>query len=273
MNPEITNTNEPQSAQVDPFSSLEGPASFAARTRSWVHYATPPVVTIDGPAGAGKTTLGLKLAQHYGVRLVDSGSLFRAVALAAIERGIEVDNANGYELGRLTRAVKVDFTIEKSVDGSPRLKTYLDGRDVSARIRDDEVSHAASILGGVDEVRNEVTAHQRNLVKEGCVTVGRMQGVEIFPEAPVKIFLVASVEERAQRRAKEKKGKQVNLDSQDVSAEVQSIVSRDSRDKDRIVKAPDALVLDTSSLTVEQTFKKAQNHIDIVLATLPVRLA
>jgi cytidylate kinase len=193
------------------------------------------VVAIDGPAGAGKSTVARALAQELGYTYLDSGAMYRAVALAALRKRVAPADVAGslrIELGEQIR---------------------LDGEDVSAAIRSPEVSEAASRAAADPEVRRAMVAEQRRLLSAGdWVAEGRDIGTVVAPEAAVKVFLTADPEERARRRAAE-----LGVDPRTVLAE-QTI--RDERDRARehspLAAAPDAVQIDTTGLTLDQVVDK-----------------
>lgn len=207
-----------------------------------------PVLAIDGPSGAGKGTVAQEVATRLGWHYLDSGALYRVLALAARERGLGPEEAGA--LRALAAALDVVFV--------PRpgdvVGVRLDGRDVSGEIRSEEAGRAASRLAAVPEVREGLLALQRRLRRPpGLVAEGRDMGTVVFPDAAVKIYLTASPEVRAQRRYKQLKEKGLDVT---LSRLVEDIQARDRHDTERAVAplrpAEDALVLDSSTLDVEQ---------------------
>jgi cytidylate kinase len=211
------------------------------------------LVAIDGPAGAGKSTVARALARELGFTYLDSGAMYRSVALAALERGGGELPATPDALGEIAHAATIQFvsaTATGSADtpGAAGL-VLLDGRDVSAAIRAPEVSAAASIVAAEPEVRKALVAKQRELIERGdWVAEGRDIGTVVAPDAAVKVFLTADPRERARRRAAE-----LGADVETVLVEQ---VLRDERDSVRehspLRAAPGAVVLDTSGLDVAQ---------------------
>jgi len=208
------------------------------------------VVTIDGPAGAGKSTIAKALAHGLGWRYLDTGALYRAVALMALERGIGTDDATA--LGALTTAL--------SLTQDPEGRTWVDGRDVSRDIRTEQVSSAASKVSAHPPVRAALVDVQRGVADSGdLVCEGRDMGTVIFPDAEVKIFLSASSRTRAVRRQKDlqAQGETVDLDTL-----VSMIDERDARDSGRdtapLKKQDDMVEVDTSDLSVEQVMNRLQ---------------
>jgi cytidylate kinase len=203
---------------------------------------TPVVIAIDGPAASGKGTVALGVARAVGFRYLDSGSLYRLVALQALRRGVSVDD--GPRLAELARGLDIAFE-----DGSIR----LDGGDVTEDIRQEAVSATASRVAVHPEVRAALLARQRAFRRApGLVAEGRDMGTVVFPDAPVKVFVTASAEERARRRHKQLIGKgiSVNIDSL-----LRDIRERDERDAGRatapLKPAADAVVLDTTDMTID----------------------
>lgn len=206
------------------------------------------VVAIDGPAGAGKSTAALRVAQRLGYVLVDTGALYRGVALAAKERGVAW--SDGEAVGDVARQVSLRF--ENDPEGAPRL--MLDGRDRSKDIRAPNISQSASEVSRHAAVREALLSLQRELGAEGGVVLeGRDIGTVVFPDAEVKVFLTASVGVRAERRHRELEGRGVASDLGEVRSEIEV---RDARDSGREVAplkpAPDALVLDTTPFDLDQ---------------------
>jgi CMP/dCMP kinase len=199
------------------------------------------LVAIDGPAGAGKSTVARAVARELGFTYLDSGAMYRCVALLSLEEP-------GREPGELARAARIELHEQ---DGIPH--TILDGRDVSERIRAADVSEAASRVAADPGVREALVAQQRALIDAGdWVAEGRDIGTVVAPEAELKVFLTASPEERARRRAAD-----LGADPRTVLAE-QTL--RDERDATRehspLAAAPGAVVLDTSGSTVEEVVER-----------------
>jgi cytidylate kinase len=225
------------------------------------------LVAIDGPAGAGKSTVARALALALGFTYLDSGAMYRSVALAALERSGGTLPERPGALGEVARSVSIDFA---DADGeaaggqaageraaSPRV--LLDGRDVSREIRAPAVSEAASFVAADPAVREALVARQRELIARGdWVAEGRDIGTVVAPDAELKIFLTADPRERARRRAAE-----LGADVELVLAEQ---VMRDQRDTNRehspLQAAPDALVLDTSGLGVEEVVGRIAGLVD-----------
>lgn len=208
-------------------------------------------VAIDGPSGAGKSSLARRLAKEKGYIYVDTGAMYRTIGLYALRSGAEVTNS------RLISSLLPKINIEIKYDGGEQ-KMYLNGEDVSAMIRTEPVSMAASAVSAHPQVREFLLDAQRKMAKESNVIMdGRDIGTVILPDADVKIFLTASPEARAQRRYKEllEKGQEVNYE-----AVLEDINRRDYNDTHRetapLKQAPDAVLVDTSNLNFEQSFEK-----------------
>ncbi len=213
---------------------------------------TRPVVAIDGPAGAGKSTAARLLAEKLGFVLVDTGSLYRGTALAAATRGVSFDD--GPALGAMAAAL--EFRFEPRAEGEPRL--YLDGRDVSSEIRTSEMSSAASRVSRHPEVRAALLGLQRRLGEDGGVVLeGRDIGTVVFPDAEVKVFLTASVEERARRRVRDLEARGSVADVEETLAQIEA---RDRMDQEREVAplrpADDALVFDTTGTDLDTVVER-----------------
>jgi CMP/dCMP kinase len=207
-----------------------------------------PVIAIDGPAGAGKSTVALRVAQRLGFVLVDTGALYRGVALCARERGIAWTDAHA--LGELTAQLDLEFVAQP--DGAPRL--FVDGSDRSAEIRTPEISMGASDVSKHPEVRAALLELQRKLGRDGGVVLeGRDIGTVVFPDAEAKVFLTASDEARAGRRVQDLANKGIAADP---DATLREIRARDAQDSGRAVAplrpAEDAVMLDTTTLGIEQ---------------------
>ncbi len=207
----------------------------------------PPVIAIDGPGGAGKGTMSLQLARELGWNFLDSGALYRLVALAAMKRGIEPDNEPA--LAELVSVLSFEALMDQDQVGYT-----LDGLDVTEELRSEAVSAFSSHVAALKGVREELIARQRAFRKEpGLVADGRDMGTVIFPDAGCKIYLTASAEERARRRYKQlkDKGESVNL-----SRLFRDIEKRDERDTSRktapLVAAEDAVTIDSTDLSVDE---------------------
>lgn len=200
------------------------------------------VIAIDGPAGAGKSSVARAVAAALGLTYLDSGAMYRCVALAALELGADLDD--GEALGVLARGLEI------GLDGE---RVDLNGRDVSAAIRSGKVTEAASQVSVHPAVREAMVAEQRRLVAAGSyVAEGRDIGTVVSPEAPLKVFLTASSEERARRRAAQT--------GEDEAAVLAAQRERDERDETRehsaLRAAPDAVEVDTTGLSLAEVVER-----------------
>ncbi|BAU48622.1 cytidylate kinase [Sulfurifustis variabilis] len=216
--------------------------------------ASAPVVTLDGPSGSGKGTVGQVLAARLGWYFLDSGALYRLVGLLAHETAVRLDD--GPQLARLAQEMHVDFGVNPA--GTPRV--VLNGVDVGDRLRTEEAGDRASRVAAVPEVRQALLEKQRAFRRPpGLVADGRDMGTTVFPDALLKVFVTASAEQRAERRYKQlkEKGFDVNL-----ARLLEEIRERDARDAARAVSplrpAADAQVLDTSDLSISEVVDRIE---------------
>ncbi len=214
-------------------------------------------VAIDGPAGAGKSTISRKAAAELGYIYIDTGALYRTVGLNALRKGADIDNPETI-IATLTDELKVEL---KFIDGEQRM--FLCGEDVSDKIRTPEASMAASKVSAVPAVRAYLFDLQKNLAKvNDCIMDGRDIGTVVLPEADVKIFLTASPEARAERRFKELTEKGMDVKYEDV---LEDMIQRDYNDSHRAIaplkQADDAILCDTSDLDLQQSIELIINTI------------
>ena len=224
---------------------------------------TPRTIAIDGPAGAGKSTIGALVAERLGYLFLDTGAMYRAVALAASRRGIDPDD--GPRLATLAREVRVLIGPPTVRDGRA-YTVLLDGEDVTWQIRDPEIDRIVSQVARIPAVRDAMVEQQRALAQRGrLVMVGRDIGTVVLPTADRKIFLTASAAERAKRREEELRSRGQVRPRQEL---LQEILRRDKLDSERAVAplkaADDAIVVQTDGLSVGEALDRV---LSIVTAT------
>ncbi|NLT34603.1 MAG: (d)CMP kinase [Gaiellales bacterium] len=215
------------------------------------------VVTVDGPAGSGKSTIARRVATRLGFTYLDTGAMYRAVTLAALEKGVPL--GDGPELGRLASRLQLRLDdAGPAPSGESQSRVFLGPRDVSLEVRSPEVTAAVSEVSAHAAVRSAMTELQRRLAGRGqTVMEGRDTGTVVWPEAEVKVFLTASPEERARRRLLQLKARGLTAEQEQVKREM---LRRDAWDSGREVaplrKAEDAVEIDTSHLTIEQVVER-----------------
>ncbi len=214
------------------------------------------VIAIDGPAGAGKSTIASRIARQLGYVNIESGAMYRALALKAVEG--DVDFENEAELVRLAQKSHID--LEPTIDGN---RVLLDGNNVSGRIRERDVTEAASKVSVHPRVREWMVARQREMgTRGGIVMEGRDIGTKVFPNADVKIFLDADPSVRGDRRFKQ----QGEADPKKAEAVVAELRERDQRDRTRatspLVAAADAVVIDSTNLSIEEVLERVEKAIE-----------
>jgi len=222
-----------------------------------------PVITVDGPSGSGKGTVCRLLAEKLGWDVLDSGAIYRVLSLAALHHQIALDNEEA--LVPLAANLDVQFLVDSQTNAG---KVILEGEDVSTTIRNEEVGAAASKVAALPRVREALLRRQRAFRTEnGLVADGRDMGTVVFQDAPLKIYLTASAEERARRRFVELNARGLDVT---LSGLLQDIQARDERDMNRVVAplvpAEDAIELDTSELNAEQVFDKVITLLDIAIS-------
>ncbi len=215
-----------------------------------------PVITIDGPSGAGKGTICVKLAKALGWPLLDSGAIYRVLALGAMNHNI--DNSDIIGLCEYASNIDISFPLG---DDNDLVGVILEGNDISDEIRTEKCGNLASKVAVIPEIREILLQRQRNFaVLPGLVADGRDLGTVVFPQANLKIYLVASAEIRAQRRYKQLKDKGYNVN---LASLLEEITERDRRDSERTASplkpADDAIIIDTSSLDIGQVVQEVQD--------------
>lgn len=215
------------------------------------------VITIDGPSGSGKGTVGRKLAHRLGWHLLDSGALYRLTALAAFRRAVPLDDVE--RVAALAAAMDVTF------QGPEETRVLLEGVDVTDDLRTELTGDAASKVAAEPSVRAALLERQRAFARPpGLVADGRDMGTVVFPEARLKVFLTASADERAMRRHKQLKEKGIDVSLPDLAWD---IAQRDARDANRTVAplkpAPDARVIDSTSLSPEEVIARILHWLEV----------
>ena len=215
------------------------------------------IIAIDGPSGSGKSTLGRMLARALKLLYIDTGSMYRAVALATIEAGIDPTDKDA--VTELAEKVEIDL------EGDPdSLSVLLNGRDITDQIRTESVTEMSSVVSTIPGVRRAMVERQRAISKRGAVLNGRDIGTVVFPDADVKFFLTAAPEERAERRYKED---QMTSHSSTTYAEtLADMIERDRRDSTRVDSplkvADDAIVIDSTGKNIQQVFEEMMGRIN-----------
>jgi CMP/dCMP kinase len=205
------------------------------------------VIAIDGPAASGKSTTSRLVAERLGYLHIDTGAMYRAMTLKVLQKKIDLEDAE--QIGKLAENSAI-----RLVQDHGKFKVFIDNEDVTQRIRNQDVTRAVSAVSSIPRVREVMVREQRLMAKKGGVVLeGRDIGTVVFPNADVKFFMVADVKERARRRKRELEGQGVEVEMGELVHEIQE---RDQKDSKRIVsplrKAQDAVVLDTSHLTIDE---------------------
>lgn len=214
------------------------------------------IIAIDGPSASGKSTLGRMLARALNLLYLDTGSMYRAVALAAIDNQLDPNDAEAVT----DLANQIDIDLEGDPDS---LKVLLAGRDVTERIRKEDVTAMSSIVSVIPGVRRAMVARQRAMGQRGAVLNGRDIGTVVFPDADVKFFLTAVPDERAERRFKE--DQMTASSSATLAQTLAEMIERDKRDSTRtdspLKIADDAIVIDSTGKNIEQVFAEMMERI------------
>lgn len=217
-------------------------------------------VAIDGPASAGKSTVAKLVAKRFGYIYCDTGAMYRSVTLAALERGIDLSQDDW--VSELANQITITFA-----PGDPQ-KVFIDGHEVTQAIRSTEVAQHVSTVAAIPAVRSRMVELQRQIAQEGGIVMdGRDIGTTVLPDAPVKIFMVASAHERARRRFLDNQER--GIDGGSIEELQRAIELRDQKDSTRavspLVKAADAYQLDTTHLTIEQVVDQIAGRIEKTL--------
>ncbi len=215
-----------------------------------------PVLTIDGPSGAGKGTVSRAIARKLGWHYLDSGSIYRALAIAVLKQGLKLDDVAA--ITELAGHIQLQFICEDD-----DLQVNLNGEDISAQLGTETTGNTASIIAAYPEVRAVLLQKQKDFKRApGLVADGRDMGTVVFPDAEFKVFLTASAEERAKRRYKQLIEKGIDANLCQITSEIEA---RDRRDRERATAplrpAEDALCIDSSGLTIEQVIAKVMDLI------------
>ena len=219
-----------------------------------------PVLTLDGPSGVGKGSVARIVAGKMGWNLLDSGAIYRGFSLAAQSRNIAFDD----EHGLVELAKKLDLKFE-SVEGQELLNVYLDGVEVSKELRTEQTAELASQLAVIASLRVALLKKQQQFEQApGLVADGRDMGTVVFPNAPYKVYLTASAQERAQRRLKQL---QSGANAGNISHVLAEVKKRDERDANRkhspLIPAEDALIIDTTCLTIDEVIARVMALIEV----------
>lgn len=231
---------------------------MSSTTASEKGRAPAPVLTLDGPSGSGKGTIGQLCALRFGWHYLDSGAIYRSLAWLAQQQGVQADDIDGLV------ALANDLQLEFHVQADDVAEIEVNGQRVTAALRTEETGEMASQIAPLKAVRAALLDFQRRCQRQpGLVADGRDMGTVVFPHAPFKVFLTASAEIRAERRFKQLKSKGFDVN---LARLLESIQARDVRDSSRaespLLAADDALVLDTSELSIEQVVSRIVDHVE-----------
>src|SRR6056297_3004341 len=215
------------------------------------------VIAIDGPAGAGKSTIAKKLAQRLNYRYLDTGAMYRAVTWYVINNGIEISNKQ--KISEVIKNIKISFT----TDNNGNTSIYINDKNITNEIRKNIIDKNVSDVAKISQVRNEMVKIQKNIAKKGEIFVdGRDIGSRVLPDADLKIYLTASVEERASRRYNELIDKGNDSDFEKVKKEIKK---RDYIDENRenspLTKTDDAILIDSTNMSIEEVLDKISSLI------------
>lgn len=208
-------------------------------------------IAIDGPAGAGKSTVARLVAHKLGYIYIDTGAMYRTVALAVIRKGLMPEEDE--QIGKLASHLNIRLEMDKG-----KLRVFLNEEEVTEKIRTAEVAARVSSVAAIRQVREILVLKQRDMARDGGVVMdGRDIGTHVLPDAEVKIYMTASVEERARRRYEERKDKEPSISLEQIARD---IAARDEMDHNRtispLIAADDAYILDTTQLSIDQVVEK-----------------
>jgi len=216
------------------------------------------IITIDGPAGSGKSTIAKMLAKEFSMVYIDTGAMYRALTLLALENNIDLNDENSI----LEKAKKVKFKFDNKVsDLSKYTKVFLNNRDITLEIRSKEVGSAVSIVSKLSKIRKYLVNFQRDLAyKHPSVLEGRDTGSVVCPDAICKIFLTADIDERVNRREKQLQTHNQQLPKDQIKSEIQNRDKIDSSREDSPLVIPNgAVVIDTTFMNIQEVFNKIRN--------------
>lgn len=230
-----------------------------SRKPSGKKFKKPFTIAIDGPAGSGKSTAAYLLAKELGLTYMDTGAMYRALTWKALKNRIDLENEK--ILSKMAEVTQISIF---SRDSGPGTVVYVDGKEISTLLRTPRINKWVSVVSKAPGVRRAMAKLQRDIArKRSVVAEGRDMGTVVFPQAEVKIFLIASVEERARRRWKEFQQKGLSCTREDIKKELQL---RDKIDSERelapLKKAPDAILVDNTNLNIRETVEKLLNIIN-----------
>lgn len=215
------------------------------------------IIAIDGPAGAGKSTLGRMLARSLKLLYIDTGAMYRAVALAVLNAGVSMQDA--------AAVAAVAEHARVNLEGDPdALQVLLDGREVSDEVRSEAVTHASSVISTIPAVRRVLVERQREMGRRGggVVLEGRDVGTVVFPNADIKFFLTAGPEARAERRYEEDRLRERDATYEETLADINTRDRRDSTRADSpLAIAPDAIVIDSTELSIEEVYQRMMDEV------------
>ena len=219
----------------------------------------PKIITIDGPSGVGKGTIAIMVADHFGFNYLDSGSLYRSLALALYEENIDIDK-DLVDFKKLLAKINIDYRYYKNGE----ITIFVNNKEYTNKIRNENVAKMASEVAKNSSAREMLEVIQRNHIKSpGLVADGRDMGTKVFTEANIKFFLTASVEKRAERRLNQLKDQGISANLPNL---IKELLSRDKADTERaispLVPAEDAVIVDTTNLSVSQVFTKITKEVD-----------